>query len=61
MQCRELTIGRTFDHGDDVFDTLIAFCRAQHIRQGYIPMFLADSRGVEQFAVLASCRSPAAH
>lgn len=51
MQSRELTVGRTFgvtfDHGDDFFDTLIAFCRAEHIRQGYIPMFLAGFEEAE--------------
>jgi predicted DNA-binding protein with PD1-like motif len=51
MQSRELTIGRTFgvtfDHGDDFFDTLIAFCQSKDIRQGYIPMFLAGFEEAE--------------
>jgi len=51
MQSRELTLGRTFgvtfDHGDDFFDTLIAFCRAEDIHQGYIPMFLAGFEEAE--------------
>jgi predicted DNA-binding protein with PD1-like motif len=51
MQSRELTIGRTFgvtfDHGDDFFDTLVTFCDAERIRQGYIPMFLAGFEEAE--------------
>ena len=51
MHSRELTIGRTFgvtfDHGDDFFDTLVAFCEAERIRQGYIPMFLAGFEEAE--------------
>ncbi|MGH3529936.1 MAG: PPC domain-containing DNA-binding protein [Pseudonocardiaceae bacterium] len=45
MRSHELTTGRTFgivfDHGDDFFDTLTAFCTANNVRQGYIPMFIA--------------------
>jgi predicted DNA-binding protein with PD1-like motif len=45
MHGRELTIGRTFgvtfEHGEDFFEALAALCRAESIRQGYIPMFLA--------------------
>lgn len=37
----ELTIGLTlavaFDHGEDFFPTLAAFCRDNDLRQGYIP------------------------
>jgi predicted DNA-binding protein with PD1-like motif len=51
MQSRELTIGRTlgvtFDHGEDFFGALTAFCRAHAIRQGYIPMFLAGFADAE--------------
>lgn len=45
MRQHELKTGRhfglNFDHGEDFFPTLSAFCREQGIRQGYVPMFLA--------------------
>jgi predicted DNA-binding protein with PD1-like motif len=45
MHSAELTTGRTFgvtfDPGEDFFPTLAAFCKAEGIRHGYIPMFLA--------------------
>jgi predicted DNA-binding protein with PD1-like motif len=41
VRSHELTIGRTlavaFDHGEDFFPTLAAFCRDNDLRQGYIP------------------------
>ena len=44
MRAHELTTGRTFgvtfDHGEDFFDALSAFCRDQGVRQGYIPSFI---------------------
>jgi predicted DNA-binding protein with PD1-like motif len=56
MQSRELTTGRTFgvtfDHGDDFFPTLTAFCAAEGIRQGYVPMFLA---GFAEAEVVGTC------
>ena len=56
MQGRELTIGRTFgvtfDHGEDFFETLATFCRAESIRQGYIPMFLA---GFAEAEIVGTC------
>ena len=56
MHSRELTIGRTlgvtFDHGEGFFETLTEFCRAQGIRQGYIPMFLA---GFEEAEIVGTC------
>jgi hypothetical protein len=46
MRSHELTTGRTFgiafDHDDDFFDTLTEFCTANNVRQGYIPMFIAE-------------------
>lgn len=45
MRSHELTIGRTFgvtfDHGEDFFTALEEFCRANDVRQGYIPVFIA--------------------
>ena len=45
MRSAELATGRTFgvtfDPGEDFFPILAAFCKAEGIRQGYIPMFLA--------------------
>jgi predicted DNA-binding protein with PD1-like motif len=56
MQARELTIGRTigvtFDHGEDFFETLAKFCREYEIRQGYIPMFLA---GFAEAEIVGTC------
>jgi predicted DNA-binding protein with PD1-like motif len=56
MQSRELTTGRTFgitfDHGDDFFPTLREFCRANTVRQGYIPMFLA---GFAEADIVGTC------
>ncbi|MCD9141458.1 PPC domain-containing DNA-binding protein [Streptomyces albireticuli] len=44
MRAHELTIGRTFgvtfDHGEDFFEALTAFCREHGVRQGYIPSFI---------------------
>jgi predicted DNA-binding protein with PD1-like motif len=56
MHGQELTISRTFgvtfDHGEDFFKTLTTFCRAEGIRQGYIPMFLA---GFEEAEIVGTC------
>jgi predicted DNA-binding protein with PD1-like motif len=45
MHSHELTAGRTFglrfDLGESFFPALAEFCDSNHIRQGYIPMFLA--------------------
>ena len=45
MRSHELATGRTFgvtfDHGDEFFTALRAFCSANGVRQGYIPMFIA--------------------
>lgn len=64
MQSRELTIGRTFgatfDHGDDFFATLITFCRAEKIRQGYIPMFLAGFEEAEIVGTSEKLENPGA-
>ncbi len=44
MRASELTFGRsfgvTFEHGEDFFEALIAFCEQHDVRQGYIPMFI---------------------
>ncbi len=56
MRSRELTVGRqfgvVFEHGEDFFPTLADFCRANGVRQGYIPMFLAAFEEVE---VVGAC------
>ena len=60
MRSHELTTGRTFgiifDHGDDFFDTLSAFCTANNVRQGYIPMFIAAFAEAE---IVGTCEKPA--
>lgn len=56
MRGRELKIGRTFgvtfDHGDDFFEALDEFCRANGVRQGYVPMFLA---GFSEAEIVGTC------
>lgn len=56
MRSHELTAGRTFgivfDHGDDFVDTLTAFCTANDVRQGYIPMFIA---GFAEAEIVGTC------
>ncbi len=56
MREYELTTGRTFgvtfDHGEDFFDALQKFCLTNHVRQGYIPMFIA---GFAEAEVVGSC------
>lgn len=56
MKSTELVIGRTFgvtfDHGDDFFASLDEFCRANDVRQGYIPMFIA---GLAEVEIVGAC------
>jgi len=56
VRSRQLTVGRTFavafDHGDDFFPTLADFCRANSVRHGYVPMFIAGFREVD---VVGAC------
>lgn len=56
MRSHELATGRTFgvtfDHGDDFFSALRAFCSTNGVRQGYIPMFIA---GFAEAEVVGSC------
>lgn len=56
MRSHELTTGRTFglvfDHDDDFFETLTAFCTANNVRQGYIPMFIA---GFAEAEIVGTC------
>ncbi|MGH2379791.1 MAG: PPC domain-containing DNA-binding protein [Candidatus Limnocylindria bacterium] len=56
MRSHELTIGRTFgvafDHGDDFFPALAEFCRANNVRQGYIPTFIA---GFAEVKIVGTC------
>jgi|SRR5262245_1406421 len=56
MRSHELVIGRTFglalDHGEDLFAALGEFCRANNVRQGYIPFFLA---GFSSLRLVGTC------
>lgn len=56
MRSKELTLGRTFgvafDHGDDFFDALGEFCRANNVRQGFIPSFIA---GFSEVEIVGAC------
>lgn len=56
MRSHELTIGRTFglsfDHGEDLVGALREFCRANDVRQGYIPFFLA---GFSALRIVGTC------
>ncbi|MEV5574497.1 PPC domain-containing DNA-binding protein [Spirillospora sp. NPDC052269] len=44
MRASELNLGRTFgvtfEHGEDFFEALAAFCQENNVSQGYIPMFI---------------------
>jgi len=56
MRSHEMTIGRTFalsfEHGEDLFAELRGFCRANNVRQGYVPFFLA---GFSALRVVGTC------
>jgi predicted DNA-binding protein with PD1-like motif len=56
MRSHELSLGRSFavafDHGEDFFDALAGFCRANNVRQGYIPMFIA---GFSEVDIVGTC------
>lgn len=56
MHARELIIGRTFgvvfEHGEPFFPTLTEVLRANNVRQGYIPMFLA---GFAEADIVGAC------
>jgi predicted DNA-binding protein with PD1-like motif len=56
MRSHELTLGRSFgvafDHGEDFVTALGDFCRANHVRQGYIPMFIA---GFSEAEIVGTC------
>ena len=56
MRSHELTIGRTFalsfDHGEELLPTLSEFCRANDIRQGYIPLFVS---GFSTLRIVGTC------
>lgn len=51
MKSAELTLGRTFsvtfEHGKDFFTELQEFCAVNHVKQGYIPFFIAGMSEVE--------------
>lgn len=59
MRSRELILGRSFgvnfDHGDDFFTALAAFCRNNDVRQGYIPSFIA---GFSDVQIVGACDRP---
>ena len=56
LKAAELTIGRTFgvtfDHGEDFFEGLAAFCHEHGVRQGYIPSFIA---GLAEARIVGAC------
>jgi len=56
MRAHQLQIGRTFavafDHGDDFFTTLSAFCADNKVQQGYIPNFIA---GFAEVKLVGTC------
>jgi len=56
MKAAELTVGRTlgvtFDHGDDFFESLEEFCRQHGVRQGYVPSFIA---GLAEARIVGAC------
>ncbi len=64
VRSHELSLGRTFgvafDHGEDFFTALGEFCRANGIRQGYIPMFIAGFAEVEVVGTCSKLDDPQA-
>lgn len=64
MKSQQLTLGRTFgvtfDHGDDFFDALNAFCRVQGVRQAFVPAFIAGFKWVELVGTCEKIQNPAA-
>lgn len=56
MRTHDLTIGRTFgvtfDHDEDFLAAVGEACRANGIRQGYIPMFIA---GFAEARIVGTC------
>jgi len=64
MRSHELALGRTFavvfDHGEDFFTALTDFCRTHHIRQGYIPTFIAGFSEAEIVGTCAKLENPQA-
>jgi predicted DNA-binding protein with PD1-like motif len=64
VQSAEVTPGRTFavrfDHGEDFYTSLTDFCRANHIRQGFIPMFIAGFRSVDLVGTYQRLEDPEA-
>jgi predicted DNA-binding protein with PD1-like motif len=64
MQARQVETGRTFvvvfEHGDDFFPTLEAFCEAERVSGGYIPMFVAGFQTVELVGTCRRLEDPAA-
>ncbi|XVV02698.1 PPC domain-containing DNA-binding protein [Actinosynnema sp. CA-248983] len=64
MRSHDLTLGRTFgvtfDHGEDFFAALTEFCRANDVRQGYIPSFIAGFGEVDIVGTCDKLDDPAA-
>lgn len=64
MRSQELTLGRTFavafDHGDDFYTALDDFCRANGIRQGFVPVFIAGFADVEVVGTCGKLEDPQA-
>ncbi len=57
MRAHQLETGRTFavafDHGDDFFTALSAFCTENGVQQGYIPTFIA---GFAEVKLAGTCQ-----
>jgi predicted DNA-binding protein with PD1-like motif len=62
MRSSELTTGRTFgvvfDLGEDFFTSLADFCKANEVRQGYIPTFLGAFSHVDLVGTCAQLEEP---
>jgi predicted DNA-binding protein with PD1-like motif len=62
LRSHELTLGRSFavafDHGEEFFPTLAAFCRDNGVRHGYIPMFIAGFSEVEIVGACEKLKDP---
>ncbi len=62
MRSQLLTLGRTFavafDHCDDFFTALDEFCRANEVRQGFVPVFIAGFAEVEVVGTCGKLENP---
>src|SRR5436309_2295374 len=64
MRWSELKTGRTFglslETGESLLPSLLDFCQAQGISQGYVPMFIAGIKEAELVGTCEKIKDPSA-